>query len=227
MKRVAILGKLQTKYNAPFKEDVDIWTMNLHRDHSLIPRITCCFDLHKVPQNPNADILKKDFRFDLCKQLVGGNYFNNTVSYLIAYAILQEYEEILLYGMKFTCDHERRHGEFQNVQNLISFALGTGIPVHAPCDSVMLTNINFPIQQVTPTGNTVTITPFKRGVRINVVKQCIQELSKGNNVHIQSNNTYSNLVFYAKGLGLTVTTNTPILEFPSYENVNGKDFDWF
>ena len=137
-KKVAILGKLDTKFNAPFDDpDWDIWAFNYHKEK--LPRVTTWFDIHKNNPNPMASITRDNFPFAEVSKLVGGQYFNNSVSYLIAYAILQGYEEIALYGMRFNADHEiRRNGEYQNCRELIFFAKAKGIKVTAPYDRAML-----------------------------------------------------------------------------------------
>lgn len=133
MNKLAILGKLPTKLKAPFDNpNYDIWTFNYHPDK--LPRVTKWFDIHAHNPNPIADITRDNFPFKECEKLVGGQYFNNTVSYLIAYAILEGYKEIELYGMKFLDDHERRKLERQNVRELIFFAKGKGIKIDAPFD---------------------------------------------------------------------------------------------
>ena len=127
-KKVAILGKLQTKFKAPFNDKTyDIWTMNKHFDYDKIPRVTLLFDIHARYPNPLANITRENYPFKEAEKLLGGNYFNNSVSYMIAYAILKGYEEIELYGMRFHCDFERRKSEYQNVRELIFFAKGRGI----------------------------------------------------------------------------------------------------
>ena len=138
MKKVAILGKLPTKFKAPFKnEEWDIWAFNYHKEQ--LPRVTTWFDIHANKPNPIAVITRDNFPFKAVNKLVGGQYFNNSVSYLIAYAILQGYEEIALFGMRFYADHEtRRNGEYQNVRELIFFAKGKGIKITAPYDASML-----------------------------------------------------------------------------------------
>jgi len=134
-KKIAILGKLFTKFNAPFDDpEWEIWSMNLHDDANVIPRVDKWFDIHKIPNNLNADIFEKDFPKDECIKLVGGNYFNCTAAWLIAYAILQGATEIALYGMRFWTDHERRRREKECVLNMIFFAKGRGIKVTAPVD---------------------------------------------------------------------------------------------
>ena len=138
-KKVAILGKLDTKYKAPFNDDsFDIWAFNKHADEERIPRVDIWFDIHKNAFKPDAHIKRADFPFEDVEKLVGGNYFNNTVSYLIAYAILQGYKEIRLYGMRFWTDFEKRKLEYQNVRELIFFAKGKGIKISAPADEVMM-----------------------------------------------------------------------------------------
>ena len=135
--KVAILGKLQTKFNAPFNNpEWDIWAFNYHKEQ--LPRVTTWFDIHAHNPNPEADITRVNFPFKECEQLVGGQYFNNSASYLIAYAILKGYKTINLYGMKFIFDSERRNLERQNVRELIFFARGRGIDISAPYDAELL-----------------------------------------------------------------------------------------
>ncbi len=131
--KFAILGKLDTKYYAPFDDsEWVILTMGRHLDHDLIPRIDKYFDIHlehKV-ENFEADIKRDNFPFEECKELLNGNYFCTTSAYLIAYAILEGATEIALYGMKFEIDHERRLEEKRNVRELVFFARGRNIKVY-------------------------------------------------------------------------------------------------
>lgn len=137
--KVVILGKLPTKFDAPFDdESFDIWAFNKHADEEKIKRVGVWFDIHENPDKLDADILRKDFPIEKVEELVSGKYFNNSVSYLIAYAILQGYKEIYLFGMKFNTDSERRKKEYENVRELIFFAKGRGLKVYAPSDEIML-----------------------------------------------------------------------------------------
>lgn len=137
--KVVILGKLDTKFKAPFDdESYDIWAFNKHLDEHLLKRVDKWFDIHIEPENPEAEIKNKDFPFEDLINLVGGKYFNNTVSWLIAYAIFKGYKEILLYGMRFYTDFEWRRGEYYNVRELMFFAKGKGIKIDAPADDVMV-----------------------------------------------------------------------------------------
>lgn len=133
---VAILGKIYTKAFAPFwDKNIEIWTMNYHTE--TLPRVDLWFDIHSFNPNPRADITRKNYPFDEAEKLLGGNYFNNSVSYMIAYAILKGYKTIYLYGMNFQDDAKNRFCEFQNVRELIFFAKGKGINVIAPVDEIM------------------------------------------------------------------------------------------
>ena len=137
MKKVALLGKLSTKFKAPFGDpDWDIWTLNYQQEE--LPRVDLWFDIHAHNPNPRADITRDNYPFNEVEELVGGQYFNNSVSYMIAYAVLKGYEEIALYGMRFNSSTENRRGEYINVRELIMFARGRGIKVSAPYDAVML-----------------------------------------------------------------------------------------
>ena len=138
IKKVAILGKLPSKFQAPFNNpEWEIWTMNFHTEH--LPRVTKWFDIHSHGVNPRADITKDNFPFNEVIELVGGKYFNNSVSYMIAYAIINDYKEIALYGMQFIDDTEIRTYQKQNVRELVFFARGKGIKVTAPADTSLLT----------------------------------------------------------------------------------------
>ncbi len=134
-KKIAILGKLETKYSAPWDDlEYEIWSMNKHIDEAMLPRIDKWFDLHENPVKKDADFLKENFPFDACHELVHGRRYCTTAAYLIAYAILCGATTIALYGMRFDPDHERRARELANVRQLIFFAWGRGIEVLIPED---------------------------------------------------------------------------------------------
>lgn len=146
--KVAILGKLPTKFDAPFdNKEWDIWTLNKHFDGDKLKRIDLWFDIHANKPNKNADITRKNYPFKAVEKMLGGQYFNNSISYMIAYAILKRYTTIALFGMRFDAQHEiRRNGEYQNVRELIFFAKGKGIKIIAPVDNEML--IEYPLYGV-------------------------------------------------------------------------------
>lgn len=140
MKKLAILGKLPTKFKAPFFDnDYQIWTFNKHDDYNQLKRVDLWFDIHANNPNPIADITRANFPFKECEELLGGQYFNNTVSYLIAYAILKGFKEIELYGMRFKAGQKetQRDGEYQNVRELIFFAKGKGVKITTPYDDLL------------------------------------------------------------------------------------------
>ena len=136
-KKVAILGKLVSKFNAPFEDmSYDIWTLNYHTED--LPRVTLWFDLHTKNPNPRANITRANYPFTAAEALIGGNYYNNSFSYMIAYAIIKGYEEIELYGCRFLHDQEVREQQRQSVRELVMFARGRGIKVTAPADECLL-----------------------------------------------------------------------------------------
>lgn len=130
MKEYTILGKLPSKFLYDKWEDksITIISMNDHYDSFLIPRVDLWFDIHQKPQNTKADYNKSNFPFKECQQLVKGNRFCCTMSYMIAWCILQGAEKINIYGAKFIDDgNMRRQRELQNVRQLLFFCLGKGI----------------------------------------------------------------------------------------------------
>lgn len=131
-KHIQILGKLQTKFLADFDDkESEIWSMNLHDDEFLLPRVDVWFDLHTKPQKSKANYTKKNFPFEKCHELVKGKRFCTTAAYLIAYAIIKGAEKISLYGMRFIGDgNPRRQRELHNVREMLFFCIGKGIEVY-------------------------------------------------------------------------------------------------
>ena len=137
--KVAILGKLTTKHKAPFDNpEWEIWSVNKRPIEDYLPRVDKWFDLHFEPFTPNQDFTRENFPFKEIEKMVGGHYFNNTVSYLIAYAIYKGYKEIALYGMRFDSIAEQKIKQYENVRELIFFAKGKGIKISSPADQIML-----------------------------------------------------------------------------------------
>lgn len=137
--KVAILGKLNTREKAPFGcKEWDIWSVNRRENEKELPRVDLWFDLHFEPFTQGQDFTRENFPFDEIEQMLGGHYFNNTVSYLIAYAIYKGYKEIALYGMRFETPAEKQIKQYENVRELIFFAKGRGIKVTAPYDNIMV-----------------------------------------------------------------------------------------
>jgi len=138
--KFAILGKLDTKFQCQYFNNPEwiILSMGKHHDEHLIPRVDKWFDIHLNPTNVDKNTVHRaEFPMEECEELVGGKYFNNTMSYLIAYAILQGATDIAFYGSRFETDHDLRAGQYHNVRELIFFAKGRGINVTA-YDEVIL-----------------------------------------------------------------------------------------
>ena len=134
-KKICILGKLPTKFEAPFEDKSwEIWAFNEHKDGWRLPRVDKWFNLHAYAAEHKVAYTIKNFPFKLCEMLVGGEYFNNCVSYLIAFAILRGATEIALYGCNFDEDGKERSNELANVRELVFFARGHGVKVTAPED---------------------------------------------------------------------------------------------
>ena len=135
MKEYCILGKLESKYLAPYDNtDITIISMNSHCDEYLLPRVDLWFDIHEEPTREKADYTKDNFPFEECEKLVHGKRFVTTTAYLIAWCILQGATKIYLYGMKFTDDgNPRRQRELHNVREMLFFCMGRGIEIEI-CD---------------------------------------------------------------------------------------------
>lgn len=67
-------------------------------------------------------------------------YFNNTISYLVAFAIIEEYEEIHIYGVDMAttmADGEYAH-QRPSCEFWLGVAAGRGIKIHIPQESDLL-----------------------------------------------------------------------------------------
>ena len=67
--KLAILGKLPTKFKAPFNDpDFDIWAFNFHNEK--LPRVDLWVDIHSKGANPKAALTRQNFPFDDCHKLL-------------------------------------------------------------------------------------------------------------------------------------------------------------
>jgi hypothetical protein len=158
-KKIAIIGTTTSMMDAPYKDNSwEIWGLN--GAYSGIPKWDRWFDMHdmsvlkQVHKPTYFDFLKsakdklmlnkkyKDFPdagvFPY-QELVDkyGKYFTNTVSWLIAYAIEQEPEEIAIYGVNMAQDTEYAK-QRPSCEYFLGIAQGKGIKVTIPESSEML-----------------------------------------------------------------------------------------
>lgn len=134
MLKVAIIGKLPSKYQAPFADTTwAIYGCNKHVDMAKIPRYSLWFDIHRNPSNytipPDKLITRDKYPLEEVTSLLGGNYLNNSISYMVMYAVLQGATEICLYGIRLENDHEIRTHQRQGTREICMFARGRGIKV--------------------------------------------------------------------------------------------------
>ena len=135
-KKIAILGKLQTKYNCPYLEDNswEKWSMGVHKDMPVITQyVDKWFDLHITPDNNMDNTMHLcDFPLKELENMVGGQYFNNISAILIAYAVYIGATHIYLAGMQFIDDtegYQKRQKQYNNVREMVFFARGRGVKV--------------------------------------------------------------------------------------------------
>ena len=163
MKKVAILGLASHYKDAPFYEDdVEIWILNDMYD--LVPRYDRLFELHDINfvkkyftrttntfhidnlQNIDKPIYMQD-KHDTIKtsekypleemKALYGDYFTNSVSYMLALAIHEGFEEIRLYGVDMSVNEE--YGEQRpSCEYFIGLAKGMGISVYISPKSDLL-----------------------------------------------------------------------------------------
>jgi hypothetical protein len=142
LRKLCIVGGGVTKDRAPFDSDCDIWsTASVGLG---LPRIDAIFELHNgifKPEDLNKAgcvVYMKDHTDDVYKSVafpiqdlidVFGKHFNGTVPMILAFAALEGYEDISLYGIDFSSDDEfSRRNQFYWLMGYLS-AIGVKITI--------------------------------------------------------------------------------------------------
>ena len=147
-KKVAIIGKTDQKWKAPFNnEEWQIWGCNYHNDMGKI-KWDLWFDIHekihpllldyfnKHPERRNNLITKDNYPIKAVLGMgIGGldnsSFLNQSMSYMLAFAILYKVKEVRFYGCSLNHDSEDRTAQKQALRELIMFARGRGIIVES------------------------------------------------------------------------------------------------
>lgn len=158
MKKVAILGYTPTRAYAPYKDDRwEIWGLNdLYRfkAENDVQRWTRWFNMHQdrpsaSGRTPYAKCLEEYAKWDIPVYLQKkhplvpcsitypfddivnkyGDYFTNSISYMIALAIYEGFEAIGVYGVDMATDSEYSH-QRPSCEYWLGVAVGAGIDVH-------------------------------------------------------------------------------------------------
>lgn len=167
MRKVAIVGSAETWPEAPFHDESwEIWTLN--NCFNQCPRIDRLFELHDevvlvndaadspgiqeeirwLKENTTVDVVLRkpldwvprgtEYPLDvIIKEF--GDYFTNTVSYMIALAIYEGVEKLGIYGVHMAHATEYAH-QRPSCEYFIGLARGRGIPVHIPVGSSLLSS---------------------------------------------------------------------------------------
>ncbi len=164
--KIAIIGYAESKRLAPFDNpEWQIWGMNTKFDY--IPRFDLWFDLHspeKILWSPeyceflknnidkvllagkvlgiDAKIYPKDqifeyFKKNLTTDLKASEFFTCSVAWMIALAIYKGANEIGLYGINQSANKERDESQRTAVALFTGYALGKGIKITIPKESVL------------------------------------------------------------------------------------------
>lgn len=154
MKKVAILGLASHYKDAPFyDDDIEIWILNDMYD--LVPRYNRLFEMHDINfvkkyftrttntfhydnlvnidktvyMQDRQEEIKNSIKYPLeeMKSLYG-EYFTNSISYMLALAIEEGFDEIQLYGVDMAVNSEYKE-QRPSCEYFIGIAKGKGINV--------------------------------------------------------------------------------------------------
>lgn len=156
MKKVAIVGYTPTRAYAPYNDERwEIWGLNdLYRFKDEVKRWTRWFNMHQDRpstggRTPYAKCLEEYAKWDCpvylqekhpdipnsvkypLKEVIDafGNYFTNSISYMIALAVMEEFEEIGVWGVDMATDTEYDH-QRPSCEYFLGVAVGRGIKVY-------------------------------------------------------------------------------------------------
>lgn len=163
-KKVAIVGFApSTRDKAPYNNpEWEIWVLNEY--FTILPNegannITRWFEIHQRDtvlnssrSNDYIDKLKASkvpimmcekyddipmsvaYPLDDIIKALGTDYFTNSISYMVAQAVYENYDEIAIYGVDMAQDEEYAK-ERPSVEYFVGFARAKGIPVYIPPES--------------------------------------------------------------------------------------------
>ena len=178
-KKVAILGTVPHKMQAPFKdEDFEIWAIAHACLGDPLPKVDRIFEVHPWDEvikwksdlawklHPNIPVYLREARKDVKGSLafpfeeLAKKYnifddrkevlFTNSISEMIVLAIDEGFEEIHVYGVDMAQDDEYRD-QRPSCEYFIGLARGAGIKVYVPEKSDLLhTNWLYPFEDDAP-----------------------------------------------------------------------------
>lgn len=131
-RRVAIVGMGESKRYYPQDYPYDIWIVNCR--YNCVPRWDKNFDIHHdtletIPGYKNKTIVKENYPIKEALKF-RGKHFNSSFDYMIAYAIIQQYDIIDVYGVDLIAADEIRMKQSQSARGWIGFAQGRGLTVN-------------------------------------------------------------------------------------------------
>ena len=141
MYKVAICGVGNSLKNFDYSSDYEIWGLNHKHAYK---RLDLFFNLH-IKEEIKGVITQANFPFDEVYKLrqisvegrsnIRWRYFQSSMSYMTAYAILKGYNEILYAGCDFKTKDESRTKQKECLEQWIAFAQGRGINIKVIADS--------------------------------------------------------------------------------------------
>ena len=157
-KRVCILGTAETMKEAPFEDDdLEIWAhaMCINRQPQNLKRWDLMFEMHQphkwlhrvdelntggkpVIMQQHYDEVPASEAYPLDEVLSHfRRYFTNSISQMVALAIIRGYSEIALFGVHLATDSEYAY-ERPNLEYFLGQAEARGISLWIPEDAYML-----------------------------------------------------------------------------------------
>ena len=134
-----------------------------------------------VYMQEKCDEVKRSVKYPLKKvKSEFGDYLTNSISYMLALAILENFEEIHLYGVNMSVNTEYSH-QRPSCEYFLGIARGRGIKIHIPKESDLLkSNFLYGYEQEKVRDLKLTIQKRKNTLCLEVkrIDKQIEELQK-------------------------------------------------
>lgn len=127
--KVIILGSGMSVNNYKYTEGDTVWCPFSMYSPDIDEKINLYFGMHSNDSNRHKNMIElNNYPLDEIRKKFNCNYFTNTISYMLAYALYKGFDEIEIYGVDMN-DKDEYINQRSSVMYWIGFARGKGVKV--------------------------------------------------------------------------------------------------
>lgn len=232
-KKIAIVcGAPSSEMLAPFDdEEWDLWVLGSRISNYSGKRVDRIFEIHEDISHYPREFSRwatglgiplvvsrkwermedhvEVFPFDKAEELMGSTYLTSSTAYMIAYAIMQEPEEIAVYGVDMSVDNDEYFQQKPCAEAWLGIAKGKGIKVTLPevatvMKSTFVYGTGFGNRGGVDTG-VFSYDEFmkeakRHEIRVNECREKLREIELKMNAHAGSQQAYERMAQVARAV---------------------------